>query len=102
MAQRHDRDPFTQAMINLRSHLVKCYKCRFAFGDGESNDACDKGVLMAVTVVKAADKLLDTKRHAVSTINNYVYACPDIAVHGEAYALTAQPLSVNGIQDELF
>ena len=102
MAPKSNIDPFTQAVINLRSHLIKCYVCRAAFAANADRPGCIEGMTMAMSVAKTCDKLLDLKRKAVSTINGYVYACPDVASHGNAYALTAQPLSVVATQDELF
>lgn len=102
MAPRTDKDPFTQCMINLRSHLLKCHKCRGALDADNPYSMCEAGITYSVRVAQTAEKLLATKRHAVSTINHYVYACPDISAHGEAYALTVQPLSVNGVQEGLF
>lgn len=99
---RADKDPFTQYVIQLRSHLLKCYQCRFAFGDTDIKDACHVGLMLAGHVARTANELLEAKRRAVSTINGHVYACPDISVHGEAYAMTAEPLSVVAAQDGLF
>lgn len=102
MAPRADKDPFTQAVIYLRAHLVKCYDCRAAFDHPFNIPECEVGLSLAIQVADTCNKLLAIKRQAVSTINHYVYACPDISAHGEAYALTAEPLSVNGVQEGLF
>lgn len=101
-APKADKDPFTQAVVKMRSHLIKCYACRFDFGENEPNPTCFTGLKLAVEVVRTADRLLEAKRKAVSTINGHVYACPDISAHGEAYAMTAEPLSVVAMQDGLF
>jgi hypothetical protein len=102
LASKAVRDPFTQAIINLRSHLINCYKCRAVFADPDLPNVCQEGIAMCMQVAHSCNALLATKRQAVSTINHYVYACPDIAVHGEAYAMTAQPMAVVGVQDGLF
>ena len=102
MAPRTDKDPFTQAVINLRAHMLKCSACSFDYTETEPIMACRVGMTICMDLARTADKLLAAKRQAVSTINHYVYACPDLSAHGEAYALTAQPLSVNGVQEGLF
>lgn len=102
MAPKPILDPFAQAMSRLRAHLIKCYQCRNAFDHDILSVHCLEGMALSVTVAKACDKLLSVKRRAVTTVNDAVYACPDIAVHGEAFAMTAQPLQVVAIQDELF
>lgn len=102
MAPKSDKDPFTQAVTLLRSHLIKCYECRCAYATNEPNTVCLTGVMLGMQVAKTCDKLFALKRQAVSTINHHVYACPDLSAHGEAYALTAEPLSVNGTQEGLF
>jgi len=102
MAPKSDRDPFVQAVTSMRAHIVKCYECRNAYATNEPNTVCLTGVMLGMQVAKTCDKMFTLKRQAVSTINEHVYACPDISVHGEAYALTAQPLSVVATQDGLF
>jgi hypothetical protein len=102
VAQKAIQDPFTKAMVNLRSHMLKCYECRFTMEGNDMPPSCHMGWLLCIQLAQACTKLLEDKRRAVSTINGYVYACPDIALHGEAYALTAEPLSVVAAQDELF
>lgn len=101
-APKADKDPFTQAVINLRSHLLKCYTCRGSFEIDNPYGACEHGITYAVRVAQTCNQLLETKRKAVSTINGHVYACPDVSAHGEAYALTAEPLSVVAAQEGLF
>lgn len=82
--------------------MLKCAKCRYFIKDYSANANCAEGMRIAAQVVKTCDELMRVKRQAVSTVNQYVYACPDIAAHGEAFALTAQPMAVAGIQEELF
>ena len=95
-------DPFAAAMTNLRAHRLKCRECRAAISMQDMQPPCVLGWTLCVQVARSCEQLLKTKRHAVSTINGYVYACPEIAAHGEAFALTAQPMAVAGIQGELF
>jgi hypothetical protein len=102
MAPKKDRDPFTESVINLRSHLLKCHQCRGALDADNPYAMCENGIMYSIRVAQTCEKLLATKRMAVGTINEYVYACPDLSEHGEAYALTAQPLSVVATQDGLF
>lgn len=102
MTRKLDTDPFAQAVLNLRAHMLKCAKCRYFIKDYSANANCAEGMRLAAQVVKTCDELMRVKRQAVSTVNQYVYACPDIAAHGEAFALTAQPMAVAGIQEELF
>lgn len=102
MATKPIQDPFAKAIVNLRAHMLKCYACRATIGGGEPEPPCVKGWAMCVEVTRTCAKLLEQKRMAVNTINGYVYVCPDLSAHGEAYALTAQPLSVTGVQTELF
>lgn len=102
MAPKANRDPFVEYVSKLRAHILNCYECRIGFNHLVPESVCTIGVLLSMRVAKECDKLFKLKRQAVSTINDYVYACPDIALHGEAFALTAQPLSVVATQDELF
>lgn len=102
MAKIPDTDQFAKAVIALRSHMVKCPKCRWMISDPTSDMKCLEGLQRSAQVVKTCDALFRMKREAVSTVNEYVYACPDPSAHGEAWALTVQPLSVTGTQEGLF
>lgn len=95
-------DPFAQAMVSLRSHMLDCYNCRHFIHDPAADASCPVGMRLAARLIYTCDALLKAKRAASGTFNDYIYACPDPAEHGEAYALTAQPMSVTAIQDELF
>jgi hypothetical protein len=63
---------------------------------------CPAGIEAAAKMAKAFDCVLDMKAKAGEGHEGYVYACPEIALHGEAYALTAQLMMVNGSQEMLF
>lgn len=82
--------------------MLKCYECRAAINGRDMQAPCVLGWTLCVQVARSCNKLLEDKRKAVASIGDYVYACPDVSLHGEAYALTARPMSVTAIQDELF
>ncbi len=102
MARVSGTDPFAQAVTALRAHMNRCAKCKYILHDITAECRCMEGMRRAAQVVKTCDALFKAKRNADSTINDYVYACPDISMHGVDYALTAQPLSVNAAQEGLF
>ena len=63
---------------------------------------CPQGVEWAAKFALAFDVVLEAKARAGPDHDGHVYACPEIAAHGEAYALTAELLVVQGIQEMLF
>lgn len=86
----------------LRRHLIKCDKCRGARKALNLNGMCDDGKLLTLSAADEFDDIIELRRRAHAAGRNIVYACPDIAAHGESYALTARPFEVHAAQDGLF
>lgn len=102
MASRARQDTWFKYMNLLRRHMVKCRQCRGAVAGSYENHLCVTGLALVVKAAREFDAILAVKRQAHKNPDGFVYACPDVSIHGPAYALAAQPLSVSGIQGELF
>ena len=61
-----------------------------------------RGVRYTVSAAHEFDAILDIKRKAHKRNDGFIYPCPDVSVHGEAYALAAQPHYATGVQTGLF
>lgn len=92
----------THRVTVLRRHMVDCRVCAGAVRAGQWGAFCDKGVETSAKVALAFNIMLELKKTAGPDHNGLVYACPDTAAHGQAYALTAQLFNVNGMQEMLF
>jgi len=99
---RFNDDPFAEAMSKLHSHSKLCAQCKLAMDEKSGSVLCGTGGLLALSVANCCTKLLALKRKAILANDGYVYACPDLSKHGTAYALSAMPFTVSGIQEGLF
>lgn len=86
----------------LRRHMVKCRDCKGAMLAGSTHRMCLTGARLTVNAAHEFNCILEIKREAHKNPSGFVYACPDVSLHGQAYALAAQPLKVTGIQEGLF
>jgi hypothetical protein len=86
----------------LRAHLVECRICAGAVRAKQWGAFCGKGVECAAKVALGFNVMLETKRLAGPNHMGMVYPCPEISAHGEAYALTAELLTVVGVQGILY
>lgn len=86
----------------LRGHLKDCRVCASAVRAGQWGAFCAKGTELSAKFALAWDIVLDMKKSAGPDVHGLVYACPEIAAHGEAYALTAELWVVSGSQEMLF
>jgi len=90
------------AMILLKRHLRACKLCISARKAGDPYMMCRTGLTLTLSAADRYDHLISLRAKAFRDKRGTVIACPDVAKHGAAYALTALPLHVTGIQDGLF
>lgn len=102
MASRAREHSWFKHMNMLRRHMVQCKPCRGAVAASYPEHLCLTGTILAVKAAKEFDAVLAVKCEAHKDPNGFVYACPDVSLHGEAYALYAEPLTVIGKQESLF
>lgn len=102
MASRAKQDSWFKHMTMLRRHTIQCNTCKGAIAASFPEHLCTTGMLLVTKAAKEFDAVLAVKREAHKDPDGFVYACPDVSKHGEAYALSAQPLTVVGRQGALF
>ena len=89
-------------LIELNRHVKTCQRCRGAIKTRDQRALCDHTVglilTLAITHAGVIPRRLTLRRKGETP----VFACPDLSKHGQAYALTAEPLIVVGVQGELF
>lgn len=102
MASHTRADAWFKHMTLLRRHMLTCGKCKGALKASYPDHLCLTGSLLVAQAALEFNAILDIKRKAHKHPDGFVYACPDVSLHGQAYALAAQPLAVTGIQEGLF
>lgn len=89
-------------LTKLRRHLIKCDKCRGARKALNLDGMCDEAKLLTLSAADEYDHIIELRRKAHSAGMDIIYPCPDIAAHGQSYALTVRPYEVHAVQDGLF
>ena len=102
MASKAREDRWFNCMTMLRRHMISCAKCKGAVKAGSTAGMCLRGMRLTVNAAHEFDAILDVKREAHKRNDGFIYPCPDVSVHGQAYALAAQPHYATGIQAGLF
>lgn len=102
MAERNSHERLKSHLGQLRRHLLKCYDCRGALATGLNGRLCVTGALLVLESAREFNGVLELRRKANALGEGVIHACPDLSKHGEAYALTAIPFHVTGVQGELF
>ena len=95
-----DRSLF-DAMIELKRHLRSCTPCHSARKAADEYGMCRTGMRLTLRAADRYDLLISLRQKAFASKQDTVFACPDTSKHGQAYALTALPLHVIGVQDRL-
>jgi hypothetical protein len=102
MASKAREDRWFLCMTLLRRHMLKCAQCKGAVKAGTTASMCLRGMRLTVNAAHEFDAILDLKKAAHQRNDGFFYPCPDVSVHGKAYALAAQPHYGRGVQTGLF
>lgn len=89
-------------MGQVRKHTVSCNACKAAMYGIDARKMCIVGILLIVEAARDFDTVLRLKAKAHAKPNGIVYPCPAPEEHGNAWALTVEPMYASGIQEALF
>ena len=89
-------------LIQAKAHVRKCEKCNGAIRIADRDGLCPYMMTLLLTFITQYDRVIPRRLTAKRSGNVVIYSCPDLSMHGKAYALTAEPLVVKGVQDKLF
>lgn len=92
----------SQMLLELKRHFKTCNTCPAAIKSRSSDQLCDHTIGLIVSIAVRYDTLIPARLQAARDKRNVVYACPDLAAHGETYRLIAEPLNAIGVQEALF
>lgn len=102
MPSRARQDRWFNHMNLLRRHMISCTQCKGAVKAGSTAGMCLRGMRLTVSAAHEFDAILEVKRLAHKRDDGFIYPCPDVSAHGQAYALAAQPHYAIGVQEGLF
>lgn len=92
----------SQMLLELKRHFKTCSTCPAAVKSRSPDMLCNHSIGLIISIAVRYDTLIPARLQAVRDKRNVVYACPDLAAHGESYALIAEPLNAVGVQGALF
>lgn len=88
-------------LLELKRHFNTCDACRGAIKCHADDMLCKWATLRIVAVARSWESNIALRLKARRSGEQFVYRCPDLSKHGPAYAMTAEPLMVTGVQDRL-
>lgn len=88
-------------LLELKRHFNTCDTCRGCIKTHDYSLLCKWAQMKMVDLARHWDSNIALRLKARRSGDNFIYRCPDIKKHGEAYSMTAEPLMVTGIQDAL-
>jgi len=89
-------------LIELKRHLRTCKSCQGAIKTRDKSLLCDHTIGLILTAAWQYDTVIPRRLSVKRKGDPHVFACPDLAAHGKASALTAEPLIVVGVEGTLF
>lgn len=92
---------FCVKLLELRRHLGHCNKCRAARKGLSYDDFCEYTKKTLVEIATKVDTNIAGRLAARNGNHSYIFPCPEPNAHGPAYALTAEAVIVESIQDRL-
>ena len=102
MARRQMVSREVKAIAALSKHIGACTKCRRILQSDGHSLMCDEGVVLTHEAARAMRNIVPLHMKALKDPNGTFYPCPDVKKHGQAYAMTAQPMMGTAIQEGLF
>lgn len=88
-------------LLELKRHFNVCDECRGALKTRDYSAMCAWCQSHVIEVARKWDSNIALRLKARKSGEKFVFRCPDLNKHGPAYAMTAEPLMVTGIQDVL-
>jgi hypothetical protein len=88
-------------LITLKRHLMTCRECKAARKAKDATSMCIDGLDLVVSAADKYDLIISMRLEAHKRSDWVVFACPDLALHGKSYPLTAEALCVVGVQGSL-
>jgi len=89
-------------LLQMRRHLMSCDKCKSAIKAKFFEMLCDSTRDDILFVAMKWDSNIAGRIAAARSKDGLMFLCPDPNAHGAAYAATAEPVTINSVQDTLF
>lgn len=88
--------------VRLKSHLDSCGQCSGAHRAAFYGRMCDEGLALTIRVADRFNFVVDLNKRAHADKNGITRVCPDPGVHGQSYALLAEPVTVVAVSETLY
>lgn len=88
-------------LLQLRRHFGSCKQCRAARTGRDYDALCGYAKMELVEVAVKWDNNIAKRLAARNGNHSYIFPCPDPNAHGPLYALTADAVIVDSVQDKL-
>lgn len=88
-------------LLELKRHFNTCDTCRGAIKVHDQDQLCKWAAMKILAVARSWESNIALRLKARRSGEQFIFRCPDLNKHGPAYAMTAEPLMVTGVQDRL-
>jgi hypothetical protein len=89
-------------LLQLRRHFGHCRQCRSAIKSIRYDALCDLAKGDLIFVAEEWEANIPARLAVRRAGGELQFLCPDPNAHGAAYAATAEPVTVTGLQQGLF
>lgn len=89
-------------LLQLRRHFGSCKVCRAARTARDYDTLCAYSKTTLVEIAVKWDHNIAGRLAARNGNHSYIFPCPDPNAHGPAYALSAEAVIVDSVQDKMF
>lgn len=89
-------------LLQVRRHFNACRTCKGAMQSEDFDRLCTDVKRDLVFIAMRWEASIAGRIAIRKAGNDLQFLCPDLNAHGAAYAATAEPVSVTGLQETLF
>lgn len=89
-------------LIELRQHLTRCADCKCAMQARDYDALCKWVKTRILDIAIRWDANIGIRLKARRSDDDYIFACPDVTKHGDAYRVIAEPMQVTAVAERLF
>lgn len=88
-------------LLRVRRHFGNCTACRAAYRGNAFDAMCDWTKMELCGIASRWDGNINGRLKAGRSGAMYFYPCPDLNRHGPAYAVVAEAMIAESVQDRL-
>lgn len=89
-------------LLTVRRHFNTCQKCKSALSAEDPFMLCTETLKDLMFIATRWESSIAGRLAVRRNGKDLLFLCPDLNAHGAAYAATAEPVEVHGVQESLF